>query len=161
MNRNIIFLIILLILSRFNGLPANFSPILAAGIFMPRLTNNKYLQSFIPVSIMILSNIFLEPVNLVIFLTILFVFFVSPIISRVVKNLFYSLVSVTLCWFILVNGSVWIVGGGNFLTTYIAAIPFDFKLLVSTGLYLSLFHYAELIYTKYDSSKKKIIDRLI
>ena len=99
--------------------------------------------------------------HLMIFLTILFVVLISPIISRVMNNLFYSCLMVIFIWFIFVNGSVWIIGGGNLLTTYISAIPFDFKLLISTGLYLSLFHYAELIYIQFNNSDKKIIDRFI
>ena len=35
--------------------------------------------------------------------------------------------------------------GGSLIQTYIAAIPFDFKLAVSTGLYIALFHYADRI----------------
>ena len=77
------------------------------------------------------------------------------------NNLFYSCLIVVFIWFIFVNGSVWIIGGGNLLTTYISAIPFDFKLLISTCLYLSLFHYAELIYIQFNNSDKKIIDRFI
>ena len=161
MNRNLLYLVVILIASRFIGLPPNFSPLLATAIFMPRLTNNKYLQSFIPVVIVILSNIFLETVHLTIFLTILFVLLISPIISRVMNNLFYSCLIVVFIWFIFVNGSVWIIGGGNLLTTYISAIPFDFKLLISTGLYLSLFHYAELFYVQFNNSEKKIIDRFL
>ena len=161
MNKNLLYLVIILITSRFIGLPPNFSPLLATAIFMPRLTNNRFLQSFIPISIIILSNLFLESVHLMIFLTILFVLLISPIISRAMNNLFYSCLMVVFIWFIFVNGSVWIIGGGNLLTTYISAIPFDFKLLISTCLYLSLFHYAELIYIQFNNSDKKIIDRFI
>ena len=161
MNRNFLYIILILIASRFIGLPPNFSPMLATAIFMPRLTNNKYLQSFIPILIILVSNFFLETVNMAIFLTMLFIFFIAPIISRVINNLLYSCLLVIFCWFIFVNGSVWSASGGNFVTTYMGAIPFDFKLLISTGLYLSLFHYSELIYNQFDSSNQKLIDRLI
>ena len=128
---------------------------------MPRLTNSKYMQSFIPVLAVILSNFFLESVNLVIFSTIIFVFLFAPILSRKVNNLFYSCLLVIVCWFILVNGSVWIISGGSIINTYLAAVPFDLKLLVSTFLYLSIFHYSELIYRELNDSNKKLIDRLI
>lgn len=154
MNRNLLYLVIILIASRFIGLPPNFSPLLATAIFMPRLTNNKFIQSFVPVLIMIISNIFLESVNPIIFLTMLFIFFIAPLLSRKINNLFYSYFVVTFSWFIFVNGSVWITSGGNLVSTYIAAIPFDFKLFISTGLYLLLFHQAELIYKKLINSKK-------
>mgnify|MGYP003334211946 CR=1 FL=1 len=161
MLRHFVFLIILLILSRFIGLPPNFSPLLATAIFMPRLTNSKYLQSLIPILVVILSNFFLEAVNLAIFSTIIFVFFFAPILSRKLNNLFYSCLVVMICWFILVNGSVWIISGGSIVNTYLAAVPFDLKLLISTFLYLSVFHYFELIYREFDDSNKKLIDRFI
>jgi len=161
MLRNFTFLIIALVISRFIGLPPNFSPLLATAIFMPRLTNSKYLQSSIPVLAVILSNFFLEAVNLVIFSTILFVFSITPILSRKINNLFYSCLVVMLCWFILVNGSVWIIGGGSIINTYLGAVPFDFKLLISTLLYLSVFHYFDLIYREFYDSNKKLIDRFI
>jgi len=161
MLRNFTFLIIALVISRFIGLPPNFSPLLATAIFMPRLTNSKYLQSSIPVLAVILSNFFLEAVNLVIFSTILFVFSITPILSRKINNLFYSCLVVMLCWFILVNGSVWIISGGSIINTYLGAVPFDFKLLISTLLYLSVFHYFDLIYREFNDSNKKLIDRFI
>ena len=161
MFKNFIFLIIALIISRFIGLPPNFSPLLAAAIFMPRLTNSKYLQSFIPVLAVILSNFFLEPVNLFIFSTMIFIFLLAPVFSRKVNNLFYSCLMVVLCWFILVNGSVWIINGGSILNIYLGAVPFDFKFLISTLLYLSIFHYFYLIYREFYDSNKKLIDRFI
>ncbi|MEK9780673.1 MAG: DUF6580 family putative transport protein [Gammaproteobacteria bacterium] len=161
MFRNFIFLVIMLIISRFIGLPPNFSPLLATAIFMPRLTNSKYLQSFIPVLALILSNFFLEAVNLVIFSTIIFVFSFAPILSRKINNLFYSCLSVMLCWFILVNGSVWMISGGSIINTYLGAVPFDLKFLISTLLYLTLFHYFDLIYREFYGSNIKLIDRVI
>lgn len=158
MFRHFIFLIIALIISRFIGLPPNFSPLLAAAIFMPRLTNSKYLQSFIPALIVILSNFFLETVNLFIFSSIIFIFLLAPVLSRKVNNLFYSSLIIMLCWFILVNGAVWMINGGSILSIYLGAVPFDFKLLVSTLLYLSIFNFAELIYREFSRSNKKIID---
>jgi hypothetical protein len=161
MFRNFIFLVIMLIISRFIGLPPNFSPLLATAIFMPRLTNSKCLQSFIPVLALILSNFFLEAVNLVIFSTIILVFSFAPVLSRKINNLFYSCLAVMLCWFILVNGSVWMISGGSIINAYLGAVPFDFKLLISTLLYLSIFHYFDLIYREFYDSNKKIIDRFI
>jgi len=132
MNRNLLYLVVILIASRFIGLPPNFSPLLATAIFMPRLTNNKHLQSLIPVVIVILSNLFLETVHLIIFLTILLVILISPIISRCMDNLFYSCLMVVFIWFVFVNGSVWVIGGGDLLTTYISAIPFEASCLISS-----------------------------
>ena len=159
MFRHFVFLAIVLIISRFIGLPPNFSPLLATAIFMPRLTNSKYLQSFIPVLAVIISNFFLDPVNLFVFSTIIFVFLFAPILSRKINNLFYSCLVVMVSWFILVNGSVWIINGGSIINTFIGAVPFDFKLLISTSLYLSVFHYFDLIYKKFIYSNKNHKDR--
>ena len=51
--------IICLILSRFIGLPANFTPIIAVASFMPFLTGNRYIQLLLPISVLILTDPFL------------------------------------------------------------------------------------------------------
>ena len=48
-----------LILSRFLGLPANFTPILACAAFTPFLTENKILQRFLPLGILLVTDPFL------------------------------------------------------------------------------------------------------
>jgi len=52
-------LIFCLILSRFLGLPANFTPILACAAFTPFLTENKVLQRFLPLGILLVTDPFL------------------------------------------------------------------------------------------------------
>ena len=42
----------------------------------------------------------------------------------------------------------------------VAAIPFDFKLAISTGLYVALFHYAENLLMILSGSNKKFFDRV-
>tara|TARA_B100000900_G_C20547340_1_gene703151 strand:+ start:675 stop:1160 length:486 start_codon:yes stop_codon:yes gene_type:complete len=159
--KNLVLLVALLIASRFIGLPANFSPLLALAVFMPRLTDDKRLQYLLPVGIIALSNLFLEPVNWIILATMLTVFAVTPTVSRRTKSLFWGSVSAIGVWHVAVNGSVWLVSGGSLLETYLAAIPFDFKLAVSTGLYVALFHYAENIYKLVSGANSKILDRLV
>ena len=66
MNKSLMLLIGLLIISRMIGLPTNFSPMLAVAIFMPRLTNRKSIQSFLPAGVMLLTSIFLPPVDFLI-----------------------------------------------------------------------------------------------
>ena len=161
MFKNIVFLVALLIASRFIGLPPNFSPLLAMAVFMPRLTDDKRLQYLLPVAIMAFSNLFLEPVNTIILATILTVFAITPYITRRTKSLFWASVGAMSLWHVAVNGSVWLVSGGPLLDTYVAAIPFDFKLAVSTGLYVALFHYAENIYKLVSGANSKILDRLV
>ena len=62
-------------------------------------------------------------------------------------------------WHILVNAAVWVVGGNSIVETYIAAIPFDIKLAISTGLYIFLFYSAERFWMGFSESKIKLIDR--
>jgi len=62
-------------------------------------------------------------------------------------------------WHILVNGAVWVIAGGSIIKTYIAAIPFDAKLAISTGLYVALFHSTERILAAYSQSNRKLLDR--
>ena len=51
--------ILCLILSRFIGLPSNFTPIIAVASFLPFLTSNRYIQLFLPVGILIITDPFL------------------------------------------------------------------------------------------------------
>lgn len=161
MFKNIVFLVALLIASRFIGLPPNFSPLLAMAVFMPRLTDDKRLQYLLPVAIMAFSNLFLEPVNTIILATILTVFAITPYITRRTKSLFWASVGAMSLWHVAVNGSVWFISGGSLMETYVSAIPFDFKLAVSTGLYVAMFHYAETIYSLISRSNAKLLDRLV
>jgi uncharacterized membrane protein (DUF4010 family) len=75
----------------------------------------------------------------------LIIFAITPLISQLSKSLLPGYLSAILTWHIFVNGAVWLSSGGSLIQTYIAAIPFDFKLAVSTGLYIALFHYADRI----------------
>ena len=52
-------LVLCLIAARFIGFPANFTPILACAVFLPFMTDNKYIQMFLPVGILIVTDPFL------------------------------------------------------------------------------------------------------
>jgi hypothetical protein len=91
----------------------------------------------------------------------LMVFAVTPYISRKSDNLLWGSLSAVLIWHVTVNGAVWLSSGGSLLNTLIAAIPFDFKLAVSTGLYVLLFHFAENFYMSVSQSNIKLIDKLV
>jgi len=146
MVKNILIIVLLIIASRFIGLPANFSPLLALAVVIPRVTSQKFIQYLLPVAILLTTNYFLEPVNTLILLSMALVFLVTPLISSHTKNLALSSISAVLIWHFFVNGAVWITSGESILETYVLAIPFDFKLLISTGLYVALFACAEKIY---------------
>ena len=158
--KNAVFFLALLIASRFIGLPTNFTPLLALAVFMPRLTDDINVQHLLPVCIIAFTNLFLQPVNLTVFITMLMVFAATPYVSRNTKSLLLGSLSAVFIWHVTVNGAVWLSGSGSLLNTYIAAIPFDFKLAVSTALYVGLFHHAENFYRSLTQSNIKLLDRL-
>ena len=137
-------LLLCLIVARFIGFPANFTPILACAVFLPFMTDNKYIQMFLPVSIMIVTDPFLGLYSAmpVVYLCII----AASVVSSLFKNYNYKnmilsgLISVGI-WHILVNFSVWMSGiqALPLSAVYIAAIPFDLKLLASTLIFSSLF----------------------
>ena len=137
-------LLLCLIVARFIGFPANFTPILACAVFLPFMTDNKYIQMFLPVSILIVTDPFLGLYSAmpVVYLCII----AASIVSSLFKNYNYKnmiisgLISVGI-WHILVNFAVWISGLQtlSLSSVYIAAIPFDFRLLASTIIFSSLF----------------------
>ena len=137
--------IICLILSRFIGLPANFTPIIAVASFMPFLTGNRYIQLLLPVGVLIITDPFLGFYSSmpVVYLCILFasiLSFLSKDLSY--KNLIIRGIASVAVWHIFVNFSVWFSGGlGHSLSnTYLLAIPFDIRLLLSTVVFSSLFY---------------------
>ena len=143
MFKSAVILILLLIASRFVDSPSNFSPLLAVAIYIPRITKKRSIQFFLPTGIMLLSNFFLEPINLFLLTTILLVFFIAPIIGSAIKNLFLSCLVTVFTWFVLVNGVVWLLGSSSLYDVYLGAIPFDVRLLVSTMMYLIIFNFIE------------------
>ena len=146
MLKNISIIFLLLIASRFIGFPANFSPLLAVAIVIPRVTSHRFIQYLLPTVILLTTNYFLEPVNTLILLSMVLVFLATPFISCHIKNLGWSCISAVLIWHFFVNGAVWVASGGSIVETYVLAIPFDLRLLVSTGIYVTIFYTAEQIY---------------
>ena len=137
--------IICLILSRFIGLPANFTPIIAVASFMPFLTGNRYIQLLLPISVLILTDPFLGLYSSmpIVYLCIFFASLLSVLSKDLsYKNLIIRSIASVAIWHIFVNFSVWLSGGLGYslFNTYLLAIPFDLKLLLSTLLFSSLFY---------------------
>ena len=138
-------LVLCLIVSRFIGFPANFTPILACAVFLPFMTNNKYIQMFLPVSIMIITDPFLGLYSAmpVVYLCVIVASIISSLfkIYNYKKMIFAAFASVVI-WHLIVNFSVWATGLQTLplSAVYIAAIPFDLRLLVSTIVFSSLFY---------------------
>lgn len=128
-----------LLTARFAELPANFTPILAAAVFAPQLTHNTWAQWSIPVAALFISDMVLGFYSAapVVYAMVMF----ASILGTHVKNMYVASVGSVLAWHLVVNGAVWYYGMGTLtlLQTYVAAIPFDFRLLCATLLFVGLF----------------------
>ncbi len=139
-------LLLCLILARFIGLPANFTPILACAVFLPFMTDNKFLQIALPVGIVMITDPFLGFYSSmpIVYLCIVTTSLITTLFSHYsFKNMILSgLIGVGI-WHIVVNFSVWYTGlsGMTLVSTYLAAIPFDLRLLASTVIFASLFYF--------------------
>lgn len=115
---------------------ANFTPLLAVAIMLPYFTTNKFIQYFLPVSVLFITDLFIG------IYSIMFIvyanFLLATLISIKLNKYLTAIVSV-FAWHITVNGAVYLMAGNtSLLQTYIQAIPFDFKLLVSTLIYVGV-----------------------
>ena len=139
------FILASIILARF-ALPANITPIIAMAVFLPYLTKNKHLQTLLPIGILFLTDIFLGFYGA----TMFFVYGTMLLISFLSRSTYNAkftgilktyVLSVLLCH-IIVNFGVYLNGLGtaSIIQTYLAAIPFDFRLLVSTLAFSTLFY---------------------
>lgn len=137
-----------ILLTRFL-LPANITPLIAVAVFMPFITNNKHLQIGLPVGILFVTDLALGFYGN----TMFFVYgsmIAIGILSRYSHRGTYtgliktSLMGVLL-WHLVVNFGVYLnnLGTSSLIQTYAQAIPFDFRLLVSTLCFGSLFYGAQ------------------
>ena len=143
-------LLLCLILARFVGFPANFTPILACAVFLHFMTNNKYIQMFLPVGVLIITEPFIGLYSSmpIVYLCIIATSIITTLFSIYnFKNMILSGIIGVAIWHIFVNFSVWYTGmnGLSLASTYIAAIPFDLRLLVSTLFFSILFYLFKII----------------
>jgi len=108
----------------------NVTPLFAIAILLPSITNNRYIQYLLPLMFLLIKDIFLGFHSLMIPVYGCMCLFVLA--SKYLKNEIYATLVGVFTWHILINFAVWYKSGGDLLTTYIMAIPFDFNLLVST-----------------------------
>ena len=151
-------LIFCIFLSRFI-MPPSYTPIIAMAIFMPLMSNNKMMQLFLPVSILLLSDLLLGFYGQ----TMLFVYGSMILIGLLARkindgslgSLLKSSISSVILWHLIVNFGVYLNGLGTktLAQTYALAIPFDFRLLLST-LFFSLVFYSALQLSKRTYSLK-------
>ena len=160
------FILASIILARF-ALPANITPIIAMAVFLPYLTKNKHLQTLLPIGILFLTDIFLGFYGATMFFvygTMLLISFLSRSTydAKFTGILKTSILSVLL-WHIIVNFGVYLNGLGtiSLAQTYIAAIPFDFRLLLSTLAFSSLFYGCSYAISQYIKRKALGSDQII
>ena len=143
----LIFVLACVIAARFL-LPANWTPVLALALFMPYVTRNKSIQILMPVSVLLITDIFLGfygQTMFFVYATLIFIALISRYQSTVslVSLMKYSVGSV-LIWHIVVNFGVYLNGhdGSSLAQTYLLAIPFDLRLMMSTVFFSLLFYSA-------------------
>tara|TARA_B110000259_G_C13928950_1_gene368103 strand:+ start:114 stop:515 length:402 start_codon:yes stop_codon:yes gene_type:complete len=108
----------------------NVTPLFAIAILLPSLTSNRYIQYLLPMTFLLIKDIFIGFHSLMIPVYGCMCLFVLA--SKFIKNEIYATFVGVITWHVLINYAVWYKSGGDLLTTYIMAIPFDFNLLVST-----------------------------
>ena len=108
----------------------NVTPLFAIAILLPSLTSNRYIQYLLPMTFLLIKDIFIGFHSLMIPVYGCMCLFVLA--SKFIKNEIYATFVGVITWYVLINYAVWYKSGGDLLTTYIMAIPFDFNLLVST-----------------------------
>ena len=99
-------LLLCLIAARFIGFPANFTPILACAVFLPFMTNNKYIQMFLPVGILIITDPFLGLYSAmpIVYLCIIFASIIPTLFKTYnYKNMIISGIFSVMLWHIILN----------------------------------------------------------
>ena len=156
----LIFVLACVIAARF-FLPANWTPVLALALFMPYVTRNKSIQILMPVSVLLITDIFLGfygQTMFFVYATLIFIALISRYQSTgsLLSLMKYSVGSV-LIWHIVVNFGVYLNGhdGSSLAQTYLLAIPFDLRLMMSTVFFSLLFYSAWATKEYFISSSEK------
>jgi len=117
---------------------ANLTPVLALAIFMPYVIDKK-VSYILPLAVLLFTDLLIgfTVINLIVYLLVAFMITLSIKTS----DWFITGLVGVLTWHIVINLFVYLTGdhGTTLAQTYIQAIPFDFRLLTSTMIYLYLF----------------------
>ena len=156
-----ILLILALSFSRLIPHPSNFTPILAVGIFSGFYFKNFILSFFIVICSMFLGDLFLGFHSTMIFTyssLLIAVLFGLLIKNFKFREIFFSGVASSICFFVITNFGVWALSSmyeksfAGLLQSYVMGIPFFHNTLISTFIYLIVL---KLIY---DLAKKKLFN---
>ena len=144
----LIILASILISSRLIGMDANWTPVLATAIILPYLTQNKIVQYSLPISIMVITDMYMSgnfyPV-------VYFCVGASTLLSSRLNKYSATLAGVLL-WHISVNGAV-VMSGPGFAPFTPEAMIFDLRLLASSLLYVGLFDVAQRFFKQISAYK--------
>ena len=141
-----------ILLSRFI-MPANITPLIAIAVFLPFVTSNKNIQTFLPVSLLFVTDIFLG------FYSTMWLVYgtmaLIGVVSRVLNNGQYqrlmgtSVLSVVL-WHLIVNIP------GPYPPLSAEALVFDIRLLMSTLAFTTLFYKVQKLVQELTHDKLRI-----
>ena len=156
MNRFLVLCIIVIgIMTRLLPHPPNFTPILSFALLSGVYSKNN-LGIFIPISIMLLSDMILGSHGTIIWVySSLFVIYLIGyyFINNIsFKNVLLGSLVGSFLFFVLTNLGVWFIGYPKtiegLIACYVAAIPFYKNTLLSTVLYTSIIHSAYSVLSK-------------
>ena len=141
-----------ILLSRFI-MPANITPLIAIAVFLPFVTSNKNIQTFLPVTLLFVTDIFLG------FYSTMWLVYgtmaLIGVVSRVLNNGQYqrlmgtSVLSVVL-WHLIVNIP------GPYPPLSAEALVFDIRLLMSTLAFTTLFYTVQKLVKELTNDKLRI-----
>lgn len=139
----LVFVCVLIGLTRLVGLPPNFTPIIAGAIFLPVIAKGvRY--AFLPVIVLFLTDLVLGFHSMMVY-TYGSLLLVGALAHLLRISLGLKAILGVLIWHLIVNFGVYLnsIPARPLLEVYISAWPFDFRLLVSTLLFTCLFWLTE------------------
>ena len=164
----LVFFSLILAISRIIPHPPNFTPIIASAILAPLFIKDRWYGMVIPIAAMFISDILIgfHIYQLVVYLTLLSISFISPMLMNY-KKMAILAISSSVWFFITTNFAVWAMWNTypktieGLLACYTLAIPFFKYTLISTclftGLLVILYKYIEAVNAKTNSFFLKFI----
>jgi hypothetical protein len=147
MKKYILFPLLLLVLSlfliRFSNLPANITPMIAVSVLAHRYISNQILSISLILAVMVVSDLligFYSEAFITYFLIGAFV-----LLGSYLKRDYLSGLLAVLIWHISINAAVYLGSHGTetLIDTYLQAIVFDARLLISTLFFIALLRLIE------------------
>ena len=161
---SVVLVILVAVFSRIIPHPANFSPIIAMGLFSGfYFKNNKKLALFIPLVAMVISDIYLGfySISLFVYLSLGFIILIGFLIpnekyTTSFDNILFGSLAGSVVFFIISNLGVFLLNGygysiEGFIICYVQAIPFFQTSLMADLLFTTV------IFLSYDTIRNSIL----